>query len=127
MCRELKKLGLKKKTYSVVKRWQQSAKIKRIILGKSEKSSSIKPNSSGWNGVWLGLSINYAISPHDTRVSDLKPFDRGERITALGAISIKKGVALITMNDSMDAKAFEVFIEKILVPELARGIGSSNG
>jgi hypothetical protein len=31
------------------------------------------------------------------------------------------------MNDSMDGKAFEVFIEKILVPELARGSGSSNG
>jgi hypothetical protein len=33
----------------------------------------------------------------------------------------------MTMNDSMDGKAFEVFIEKFLVPELARGSGSSNG
>jgi putative transposase len=45
----------------------------------------------------------------------------------MGAISIKKVLALMTMNDSMDGKAFEVFIEKFLVPELSRGSGSSNG
>jgi hypothetical protein len=65
--------------------------------------------------------------PHGTRVCDLKPFYRGAKITAIGAISIKKVVALMTINDSMDGKAFEVFIEKFLVPELARGSGSSNG
>jgi hypothetical protein len=74
------------------------------------------------------LTRNYARSPHGTRVSDLKPFYLGAKITAIGAISIKKVLALImTMNDSMDGKAFEVFIEKFLVPELARGSGSSNG
>jgi hypothetical protein len=60
-------------------------------------------------------------------VCDLKPFNRGPKITAIGAISIKKVVALMTINDSMDGQAFEVFIEKFLVPELARGSGSSNG
>jgi hypothetical protein len=39
-------------------------------------------------------------------------------LTAIGAISIKKVVALMTMNDSRDGKASEVFIEKFLVPEL---------
>jgi hypothetical protein len=47
--------------------------------------------------------------------------------TALGAISIKKVLALMTMNDSMDGKALEVFIENFLVPELPRGSGSSHG
>jgi hypothetical protein len=60
-------------------------------------------------------------------VCDLKPFNRGAKITAIEAISIKKVVELMTINDSMDGKAFEVFIEKFLVPELARGSGSSNG
>ena len=45
----------------------------------------------------------------------------------MGAISITKVVALKSMNDSMDGKAFEVLIEKFLVPKLARGSGSSNG
>jgi len=73
------------------------------------------------------LTRNYDRSHHATRVSDLKLFDPGKKITAIGAISIKKVVALMTMNDSMDGKAFEVFIEFFLVPELARGSGSSNG
>ena len=78
-------------------------------------------------GVLLGLTRNYVRSPHGSRVGDLKPFNPGLKITRIGAISIKKGVALITINDSMDGKAFEVFIEKFLVPELARGSSSSNG
>jgi putative transposase len=49
--------------------------------------------------------------PHGSRVCDIKPFYRGAKVTAIGAISIKKVVALMTMNDSMDGKAFEVFIE----------------
>jgi len=77
-------------------------------------------------GVLFGLTRNYARSPHDTRVYDIKAFyARGKNHS--GAISIKKVVALMTMNDSRDGKAFEVFIEKFLVPELARGSGSSNG
>jgi putative transposase len=34
---------------------------------------------------------------------------------------MKKAVALMTMNDSMDGKAFEVFIQKCLVPQLWEG------
>jgi transposase len=40
----------------------------------------------------------------------------------MGAISMKKVVALITMNDSMDGKAFEVFIQKCLVGQLWEGV-----
>ncbi len=46
-----------------------------------------------------------------------KPFYRGSKVTVIGAISIKKVVALMTM----DGNAFEVFIEKFLVPQLWSG------
>ncbi len=59
--------------------------------------------------------------PHGSRVCDIKPFYRGAKITAIGAITIKKLVALMTMNDSINGKAFEVFIKKFLVPELRLG------
>jgi len=42
----------------------------------------------------------------------LKPFYRGAKVTVIGAISMKKVVALMTMNNSMDSQAFDVFIEK---------------
>ena len=53
-----------------------------------------------------------------TRVCDFKPFYRGAKVTVIGAVSMSKVVAVMTMDESMDGKAFEVFIEKFLVPEL---------
>jgi hypothetical protein len=63
-------------------------------------------------GVMLGLARTHGRSQQGTRVYDLKPFYRGSKVTALGAISLKKVVALMTIDDSMDGQAFEVFIEK---------------
>ena len=78
-------------------------------------------------GVLLGLTRNYARSPQGTRVSDLNPFNRGAKITAMGAISIKKVLALMTMNDSMDGKAFEVFTLKVVSAGTLGRRGSSDG
>ncbi|QLE47606.1 transposase [Nostoc sp. C057] len=55
------------------------------------------------------------------RAYSLNPFYRGSKVTVIGAISIKKVVALMTMNNSMDGVANDVFIEKFLVPELWSG------
>jgi transposase len=45
-------------------------------------------------------------------------FTPGKKVTVIGAISITQVVALMTMDNSMDSQAFEVFIEKCLVPQL---------
>ncbi len=60
-------------------------------------------------------------------VCDLKPCYRGAKITTIGAISIKKVVALMTMNDSMDGKAFEGFTLQIFSAGTLGRSGSSNG
>ena len=72
-------------------------------------------------GVLLGLARTHARSQQGTRAYAINPFYRGAKVTVIGAISIDKVVALMTMNDSMDSKAFEVFIEKFLVPQLWSG------
>ena len=72
-------------------------------------------------GVLLGLTRTHARSQQGTRAYFLNPFYRGAKVTVIGAISLKKVVALMTMNNSMDGKAFEVFVEKFLVPELWSG------
>lgn len=69
-------------------------------------------------GVLLGLTRTHARSPYGQRVYDLKPFYRGAKVTVIGAISLKKVLAVITMNGSMDGNAFEVFIQKCLLPQL---------
>lgn len=72
-------------------------------------------------GVLLALTRTHARSQQRTRAYSLNPFYRGSKVTVIGAISIKKVVALMTMDNSMDGKAFEIFIEKFLVPELWSG------
>jgi transposase len=72
-------------------------------------------------GILLGLTRTSARSPHGTRVYDLKPFYRGAKVTVIGAISLKQVLAVMTLNGSMDGDAFEIFIEKFLVPQLWPG------
>jgi len=72
-------------------------------------------------GVLLGLTRTPARSTSGSRVYDLKPFYRGAKVTVVGAISLKKVVGLMTLNGSMDGRAFEVFIEHFLVPNLWEG------
>lgn len=69
-------------------------------------------------GILLGLARTHARSQKGMRAYTLAPFYRGAKVTVIGAISIKKVVALMTMNDSMDGAAFELFVEQFLVPEL---------
>lgn len=67
------------------------------------------------------MTRTHARSQLGTRVYELKPFYRGAKVTVIGAISIKKVVALMTMNKSMDSQAFDVFIDKFLLPQLWSG------
>jgi hypothetical protein len=72
-------------------------------------------------GVLLGLTRTHARSQKGTRAYAIKPFYRGKKLTVIGAISLNRVVALMTMDNSMDSQAFEVFIEKCLVPQLWSG------
>lgn len=72
-------------------------------------------------GVLLGLTRTHARSPYGTRVYDLKPFYRWAKVTVIGAVSLKQVLAVMTLNGSMDGDAFEIFIEKCLVPQLWSG------
>ena len=78
-------------------------------------------------GIILGLTRTHARSQPGRRVTELKPFYRGAKVTAIGAISINNFLALMTMNASMDGSAFALFIEKFLCPQLWLLCGSSDG
>ena len=72
-------------------------------------------------GVLLGLTRTHARSPCGQRVYDLKPFYRGAKVTVIGAVSLKQVLAVMTLNGSMGGNAFEVFVEKCLLPQLWAG------
>lgn len=124
MCRALKKqqLTLKKKTL----RSTQSAteRVQQLRCEYWEQVKGIDPENLVFldeTGVELGLTRTHARSAQGSRVYRLKPFYRGAKVTVIGAISLNKVVALMTLNGSMDGRAIDVYVEKYLVPQLWSG------
>ena len=78
-------------------------------------------------GVLLGLRRTHARAVPGNRAYDYKPFYRGSKVSVIGAITESRMLAVMTLNDSMDAAAFEVYISKCLVSQPWRISGSGNG
>jgi hypothetical protein len=72
-------------------------------------------------GVLLGLKRTHARAVPGERVYDFKPFYRGSKVSVIGAISISKVLAVMTLDNSMDAASFRVYVSKFLVPQLWQG------
>ncbi len=49
-------------------------------------------------------------------LTTLSPFTEGSKVSVIGAITVSMVLAVMTMDDSMDAAAFEVHVSKCLVP-----------
>ena len=98
-------------------------RVMKLRLEYWEKVKHIEPKNLVFfdeTGVLLGLTRTHA-SNEAKRAYAVKPFYKRKKVTVIGAISLKRVVALMTMDNSMDGKAFEVFIEKCLVPQLWSG------
>ena len=72
-------------------------------------------------GVLLGLMRTHARAAPGERAYAFKPFYRGSKVSVIGAITVSKVLAVMTLNDSMDAAAFKVYVSKCLVPQLWKG------
>ncbi|MGB7058986.1 MAG: IS630 family transposase, partial [Geitlerinemataceae cyanobacterium] len=108
-------------------RYSSQAATERVLKLRRDYWSKIKDVETqnlvflDETGILLGLNRTHARSPVGTRVGEFKPFYRGAKVTAIGAITVNKVLALMTLNDSMDGAAFAVFIEKCLGPQLWPG------
>lgn len=69
-------------------------------------------------GILLGLTRTNARALPGERAYDFKPFYRGSKVSVIGAITSSKVLAVMTMDDSMNAKAFEIYVSEFLVPQL---------
>jgi transposase len=124
LCRYATKI----RTQSKKKTWYSSQggteRVQKLRVEYWEKIRNIEPENLVFldeTAIILGLARSYARSPLGTRVRGIKPFYRGAKVTAIGATSLKKVLAVMTMNDSIDGAAFSVFIENFLCPQLWPG------
>ena len=72
-------------------------------------------------GVLLGLMRTHARAAPGKRAYAFKPFYRGGKVSVIGAITVSKVLAVMTIDDSMDAAAFQVYVSECLVPQLWKG------
>jgi transposase len=72
-------------------------------------------------GVLLELMRTHARAASGERAYDFKPFYRGSKVSVIGAISVSKVLAVMTIDDSMDAAAFKVYVSECFVPQLWKG------
>jgi len=72
-------------------------------------------------GIIVGPGRTHARIQRGTIIHDLKPFYRGAKLTASGAISRDKVVALMAMNEALKGQALGGFIENFLCPKLWPG------
>ncbi len=75
----------------------------------------------GEMGVLLGLMRTHGRAVPGEGVYDFKPFYWGSKVSVIGAISVSKVLAVMTIDDSMDAAVFKVYVSKCLVPQLWKG------
>ena len=123
MCSALQKLGLNRKKKTVSRSQAGTERVMKLRLQYWEKVKDIEPQNLVFldeTGVLLGKTRTHA-SNEALLAYAVKPFYRGKRVTVIGAISFKRVVALMTLDNSMDSQAFEVFIAQCLVPQLWSG------
>jgi transposase len=72
-------------------------------------------------GVLLGLMRTHARAVRGQRAYAFSPFYRGSKVSVMGAITVSKVLAVMTIDDSMDAAVFKVYVSACLVPQLWKG------
>jgi transposase len=72
-------------------------------------------------GVLLGLMRTHARAAPGQRAYAFSPFYRGSKVSVMGAITVSKVLAVMTIDDSMDAAVFKVYVAACLVPHLWKG------
>lgn len=67
------------------------------------------------------MTREYARAPTGERVHGAAPYNWGDNITMIGALSSSSVLAMMTIPGSTDGEVFVAFIEQVLAPKLRPG------
>ena len=62
-----------------------------------------------------------ARAPQGVRAEMTEPFERGQNISTIAALSLRGVVAPMMLEGAFDSAAFDLYVEPLLVPELRPG------
>ncbi|WP_232826208.1 IS630 family transposase [Cyanothece sp. BG0011] len=72
-------------------------------------------------GANLALARRYARSLQGTRAYSQQPFYPGQHLSLIGAIALKGFIGGMTLEGGINGIAFQVFLDKVLLPQLWPG------
>ncbi len=125
MCRQLQRQKLTlKKTLRSSQAATESTQVKRLEYWESIRD--IAPENLVFldeMAILLGMMRDRCRSLEGERLYDIKPYDRGSRVTAIGAISQDKVLAIKVLGKSMTGEEFKEFLQEELAPQLWQGAG----
>ena len=119
LCIAKTRINTKKKTLRSSQ--AKTERVQKLRIEYWEKVKQIDPDDLVFideMAVLLGLTRTHARSDRGSRAYDFKPYYRGAKISVIGGISLKKVLAVMTLNGSMDGDAYKVFVEHFLLPQL---------
>jgi len=124
MFRTLERLNLTRKKKTLRSSQAQTERVQKLRQEYWEQVKDIELKNLVFldeMGVLLGLTRSHARALSGDRAYSLAPFYRGRKVTVMGAITQDSVLAVMTIDDSMDGAAFEVYITQCLVPKLWSG------
>jgi transposase len=121
MCLFLKRqnLTLKKKTYRSERIADAEGQQERLDYWQAVKD--VKPENLIFideTGIWEGMERQKARSLEGRRAFSRRGCYKGQKLTVIGAISIKGLVCVKTITGSMKGKDFKTFVKEDLCPKL---------
>jgi hypothetical protein len=117
------KTAIKTQKKTLVASEQHSERVKklrqewRIWLETIDIRNLIFIDETGFN---LAMNRLYGRSIEGERVNDERPGNKGKNVTMVGAMSDSGLIATMTLPGGLDTASFLVYVEKILLPTLAR-------
>ena len=72
-------------------------------------------------GVNIAMARPYARALKGTRVQASKPYNKGQNMTVLGALSLEGVLAPMTVEGGTDTEVFSTYVKDILAPALRPG------
>jgi transposase len=69
----------------------------------------------------LSMSREYAWAPNGERANDAKPYNWGDNVTMIGALTLKGILTMMTVNGGTSGEVFLAFVKQFLVPKLRKG------
>lgn len=109
---------VKKKTFGYKERNEEQRSVYLEKIAQKQRESLVYLDESGLDD---NESYDYGWGPKGPRIYGMKNAERKKRLSIISALNQNNLIAPFVFEGSCDRMLFEVYLEKVLIPELSPG------